>query len=1296
MSNKNCAFTPKGSSKALSYDEMRAYLLDNYDLVEGGKGGAEPPKSESGKESPKRKLRGTIEAFVERSDLDQETKDALLADERSYFETLGLDEAQNLAKSIIDDLGVEEAVREADRAAGGVPVELQSLIYGEALNYAKEQGKKATTKADKDYWADYENDVHEKLAAKATQFGRYNAYIQTIYYESPYALVRKARKKVDQRNKVFAPNAKKQAKEVQNILDNPEDAEAAMEEAVRSAVETAVSEKEKQIKELEKKLAESKKEAKKSKGKKRKYIVSDEAYQKARKALFGKASANPYLDPETWSALGTMAAYHLERGYYKFADFYKKMLKDTKGAYEEYFADLYASARDKAVEDGISESEFNTDDEVVDQATQLADQEAKLKAEIARKKQEAAEAKKWVGKGLDKQIKDALIEAGYGKTVSGVEQVDWKKVTAGSKSAEPVVKKIKETLEGKIPADQLDVLMDAIEKRANEIITEKKATAIATKIKQINRYKNNRLLNSIKRNTRIQGLVETWRQGGLTEKDILERLGQDFGIISFTDEDEKIIQDLVEQIDSAPPGAEKERIEERLQAFLEYAGHPLFLPRKFLERNKARLLSGPITLIKNMSGGIEAATAIAYKGLLNQFSTKGLGDKEIVKVFFKAHKKAFVTALDILWRGGIDTGTAQSEITKNKEGSPSVRYAENPRASYKKIGAYQRAGSALDIIERPFMRFMSAFDTFNQVLLQEVEAYDYAKKQLRKANPNASNSELSQRAYELTYAVEINEAEQQAQKEFDERGIKIEGIAGYARFNRRVHEIVEQKRSEETTKAAQFYGNRYTYKAYDPGLVSGATYIVQQVKNSITKSMGKLKKSDNPAVVRAAEVIDLSLSYGIDWLIPFIKTVGNIVEKGMELYPSYGYAKALAYTAAAGYNKATGNKLEGIDMQRAGEYYWRASVGLAITALLTYLADDDEEDKMKAIYGEGSDQFSERMNRSRQRPKNTIRIDGHNIPLDLLGTFSIPMKIEAAQIEAGRYPNKEVSTAIGTYLNLLNNLYFEKTGTLIEAMKSGNERRLHNMLINEAAELSTRAIVPSTQLFRQAGQVIDPQAKKPLIFTEKLQKYSGIGTIILDRPAIDYRGKTYDMGQVFSSSADGFVKMFSKEIKIDDVDKLVFAYHPSLMIPSRGEEAFQVLEGGERVSLSEADFYEVCKKTGDNLNSLLEKWVVKQPYTPSDISKSEAEKYMRMAEDRLSAEGKPISNDKVIDEAREIAKKKQEVEDIKEKLSELNTIAKNAAIEQYYKDHGKRVPLTKVGSIEKYEMELSVLNRLNK
>jgi len=1267
------------------------------------------PEKEEKKETPQRKLRGVIEAYVNRSDLDQETKDALLADDRSYYETLGIEAARDLAKGIIADLGIEDAVSLSDRPNSPVPVELQSLVYGEALIYAKEQGQKAKTVNEKDKWADYQLDVKEKLAAKATAYGRYNSYIESIYENSAYSIVRKSKKEIEKRNKIFAPNAQKAAKDVAKTLDSKDEMAEAVEEAVNRILGETVAEKDRIIKELEDKIKKIQSEPKAGKPQKQRSFKREKLDELRRKA-FGKAAANPFLDPQVWEYLSYASGYYLESGYYKFADFYKKMRRDTKGKYEEYFAELYEEAKEALIERGVEAELFDTPEVVTQLAEEMYKEGEALKAKLEEEKnakkakldldkaakkaeREAAkkikdEAKKWEGKGLEKQIKEALIDAGYGKEVGGKMQVDWKKVTTDSRDAAPVVAKIKEALKDRIPADILASIMPIIESEANRIVVEKKKRAVKTKVEAYKRGRLRGVGQAVRRNTRIQGLVETWKQGGLTDADVLEKLASDFGVVAFSKEDERSIEKLVEEIDSMDAGAEKERLEERLQAYLEYLGSPQFLTNAFLERMKARLLSGPVTALKNMTGSIDAVIDTTYNVLVNQVSRQGIGDKEILRAVTKAHKKAFWTAMDVLWRGGIDKGTAMSEITKNKEGSPSVRYMENPRMAFKDVGLFHKLGGYSGIMERPFMRFMSAFDTFNQVIAEESEAYTYIKAQLRRANPYMSNKELNRRAYEAAFAVEINEAEKQAEKEYAEKGIDITDFAGRTRYNRRVHEIIEQKRGEDVLRAQQFYGNRTTYKATDPFFFSSIGLAVNEFKQAGSRAIRKVKsKTKNPNAIRALELGEFMWKATMDFLIPFVKSVSNILEKSMELTPVYGGIKAAAYTAMAGYNKSKGIESD-YDFRRAGQYYYRAAVGALISALILAAADDDEEEKMKMIFGEGPENWKEAQNISKMRPANTIRINGNNISLDWFGPFAVNLKTKAALEDAKRY-NKEGFIALSVLSAALNNMYFEQTGRILtEAtnyLKSGDDRKISAMLKRLSAEYSTRMTIPATSFFRQAGQLVDAEAKKPVTFAEQLMKYSGLLQPMIDRPALDYRGKTYDTGQIYTSSADGFVKMFKDAIKVDEVDRLVFTYNPSIAGPNRGGEAYRIMEDGDYVPMSDEQFYEVSKMTGENLDHLLKIWA-ENPVPTSDyeVTPARQERIVRMAEEQLSDLGIMLTNENIRRKAQDILEEESYREKMKATINDINTKARNYAVYQFYVNNNLRVPINYYDAEAKY------------
>lgn len=97
MSFKGCTFTPKGSSKALSYDEMRVYLMENYDLVEPP---VEPPVSEGEPEGKRRKASRAKRIEAEHN---QAYKD-VLDDYVSMYESVNVEKAKELAQGYYSEL----------------------------------------------------------------------------------------------------------------------------------------------------------------------------------------------------------------------------------------------------------------------------------------------------------------------------------------------------------------------------------------------------------------------------------------------------------------------------------------------------------------------------------------------------------------------------------------------------------------------------------------------------------------------------------------------------------------------------------------------------------------------------------------------------------------------------------------------------------------------------------------------------------------------------------------------------------------------------------------------------------------------------------------------------------------------------------------------------------------------------------------------------------------------------------------------------------------------------------------
>jgi hypothetical protein len=364
-------------------------------------------------------LATVAQAFVD-SKMEQEKKDELLSDANLALTTMTFEEMKSAGAEIISGFdSVEQAVDEVRKPGTNIPIELRSVILGEGMKYAQTKQKEAKTEAEKNKWADYEIDLVKELTQAARSMGRFNAYIAQLYEQSPYSIVRETKREIEDKNKLFAPDAKQNAKDVKAILENEEDLEASFERAITEAVEISNKERDKKIAELEKKLAQSQKapNQKNTTARQRKYRYTDGDKKKFLDGIKNiKSGGGPLIilnsaisNPELWKNLGGLAGYYIERGYYKFEDFYKKLKKDLGGEFEDSYGDLYNEAKQVAIESGVDPKEFDGDDAV----RQMVEDRLSDEEELARlkKEKEVADLTAEFGKALSKQLPDLSLRA---------------------------------------------------------------------------------------------------------------------------------------------------------------------------------------------------------------------------------------------------------------------------------------------------------------------------------------------------------------------------------------------------------------------------------------------------------------------------------------------------------------------------------------------------------------------------------------------------------------------------------------------------------------------------------------------------------------------------------------------------------------------------------------------------------------------------------------------------------------------------------------------------------------------
>lgn len=906
-----------------------------------------------------------------------------------------------------------------------------------------------------------------------------------------------------------------------------------------------------------------------------------------------------------------------------------------------------------------------------------------------------------------KSINRAMIDAGYfkEKVIKGntVKVVDWESVVKGSKTPDAAWAKvdaiIKATLSPSDYAIQEPLLRDMFFATVND----KKIKAVQATVNTIARKRGN--FNRAKRKTRVEKLIEMYNTGALTKEDVRNELAEEIGLKQITLEDEQYIEAMLKAIDRSPMGAEREYLEEQLLYFLDKKDY-MHLWKATVERMLARILTGGITILKNALGVFTALNMVTYKVLVNNLAlVQGKGDKEIFRVIRKSTGQAAANFLDILWNGGVDLGSAFSETTETKEGTPRIRYIEhkklNPRMTALGKAIYYPRLAGMNL-EKVLSRLISAADSLNGSVLKEVGEYDYIKQQVKRNDPTLSNSEAAKRAYEIMYVKQIEEAEEQAIQEFKDREIELtDSKSDRFRFNRRVQEIVTQTREKEATKEGAYFANRYTFKAPDAG-ISGVLYFgLLQLKKTLPQAVNlaatKLEKT-NP---RAAEIAKSSAKVVNDIIflqtLPFLKGITNILEKRLELIAPYGAVKSLAYVGKGLLSETQMQK--DLAYRRAGEYAWRAAIGGLIAALLYSWADDDEESG-KAITAQGTTDWRDNQVERTIRPSNSITINGYTIPFQATNTMDLNLILlgvyedwkreqkRLTAVKAQDADNAVMTIGERVMVGILDDEYLRGMQSLYRSITTENTVQSSKYWNRTIAEFSTRAIVPATGFFRQGVDMVNSEAKNPIGLKEQLYKQSGIMSFMVDRKAFDYRGRSFDQADVYANSTRGFVKSMSKKDGADEIDLFQNKYKPSLSTPSVLSPNLTVVgNDGEGRTMTEEEYYDFSYAKAVKYGTLLEAYYKTNPEkrAPKDVNLPKVgtaayDNLKKEATARLSLKGQEldltVSSDriKIQSEMIDILEESEIPKAIAKELTLLNSIATDAAFQEFCKTRGYDIP----------------------
>jgi hypothetical protein len=885
-------------------------------------------------------------------------------------------------------------------------------------------------------------------------------------------------------------------------------------------------------------------------------------------------------------------------------------------------------------------------------------------------------------KNKDLIIKEALVKLGYATQDSkGNIVADLGKIALSKNTPKEAIEKVKEAISNELGLDpsEIDDLLAALETRFNELIQAKKEAKINAVVKANDRYKAATQFSNKARKDKIRSLIELYNAGGLTNDKILEKMARDLGIIAFTDNDQKIIEDLLQRIDNAGLGFVSAGLEEELQAYFEHIGGT-FAMKEMFERWRARLLSGFITTGKNLTGFFDTGFMIGHQLIdsnMNMGLLKGNVDLNILKVIRQANRIGGTLALESLVNGSVDNGSAFAEQTGQKEGTPSVRFLEFQKyhnywtpdlpVTVKGVTFNLNPINALKKNEKYVQRVLGATDSVNHTILQEMKSYTFIKRVVMRGSPEMSAKEAAKVAYEIMYYLDITEATIAASEMYKEQGLDIDknkrafnklvyklaqdhtlfralrkatdefkksnieytSKSGKLKLNRRINEIAQQTRADDVIKAATEFASRYTYKQSDMGVFPLVANLIKYVKDVFPLMAARIRKNAKGTAYskqanKIANGIEISGELLFTSTMPFINGVANILEKGLEFNPIYGGIKSATYLGLAlnANNKKDTTKARELSA-KSGEVIYRVAVGMLLMALLQSLADDDEADDEKAIYGQGDKNFNRNKVIETVRPQNTIRIGGRDISFDFFGTLATEIKIQSIAMDLKRYADKEITNTqyMGMVYNQIISSSFTKglSDIATAASSTAQTGKLATYFEKKTAELSTRVVLPFTSFARQAGQVAEPEAKKAIGLKENIIKQAGVGGWLLNRPNLDYRGRTYDTGELYTSSASGAMNLFGSRVNKDPIDIWVLkAANNNLGVSDikKDSDKFYLVDNPDGTSrpMTDEETYDVSAEAARIFNGLLVDYYNKEKNNP--ITKTSQEQVAKDLSER--------------------------------------------------------------------------------
>ena len=1107
----------------------------------------------------------------------------------------------------------------------------KAAIYGAINNIAAETGN-----------LEVEVDAQKQLQLISNEAGTLLVVLREMLKNTPEGLAAFYAAEINKSYfNEYSANPLRYEEVKQAIIDAVKSAETVdvsdtMQEAFERGFEEGSKEELKKL-EAERKELEAAKRKVRSKGGKSNPVVVyknvttkevDDAYKRLRGKVFSLLSG---LDPEVVSDLMTISRGALAKGITNVSDFVDYLTKNT-GRKSPIFTELYNNVKEEAISLGAEEGVFNTESEI--EAFNVQYEKALTEA-IEKAK---AKAKEKELKNINKQIKDALIQAGFSKTINikgeQKEIVDWKSVMLSSESEtkEAVINKVKETLEDAgFAKENIESFLEDISNTFDTIVAEKKIKAIERALKEKGTKKQ-----TIKPSEAVK-LSELLKLGNIeTDVNLQRAVLNTLGLDRLTPEDYIKLKELTDEVNNAPVGREKVAALKRLETFVNVVSNMKATNTiNYLnELSIGNMLSQMFTQYVNATDGLFNLLA---KGLLSYIQS-GF-DKNVFKAAFADFNKSLSIAADIFYNGGAESTQGFLNVETGGKVGGGVNITENlhlPEFYIRLLDKDYNINKATQSVLKAHkwvFRTMGAVDSFVSINMAALRKYEKHKQLLKNADKSISKSKLRKESFDAVFFADKEMATRQATEEFAKRGIFENGVpktkAEKIRFNARVSEIMMQQSQKDekaflASESGQIFSGITTYKLNKIGSFTLAASLFNGLFNVIEKKTTK---------TRQGRLANSAMNSVRNMAIPFLTSISRITEQQAEVFPPYGLVKyGILKGTLLGLKEETAKDVERYkqiqeDVANTELNIFKGvmiSLALFSFAYIRYLIDsDDDEEKAKKEFDSfinlewltGTMQNTSDVERTFNVPRS---ID-NTIPISALPSVTLSLGVLAELADKARETRSPEDTwrdmvfdfdvlSSALFYSTIEQNYARGTKEFAELFTSTSEKTQNkrNKFLSNA--ISTR--IPMTGFSRQLEELRkiatkDVDAKYAVSLADNLAKSVGIvGDWLNEKPMVDFRGRKMSYIESYKQGLGGAVNAFTKGtlelIKPDKYDEWLRDINASIKIPKRSqgsdpskyEEAMIVsfvnYENG-REFMDADDYYTFITKIGRKFNDELTK-----------------------------------------------------------------------------------------------------------